>query len=604
MNCCRQVKLRLGMKKLQFKVKEVRFHGHILSVEGLKADPEKIRAILDMPHPENVKSLQHFIGFATYLAKFLPRLSEVCEPLRRLLDKDAVWHWLPKHDKAVQEIKCLVTDTPVLKYYDVTKPVTIQSDASKNGLGCCLLQDGQPIAFASRALTRTEQTYAQIEKECLNIVFACQHFHHYLYGRDKITAETDHKPLISIFKKPLLCAPKCLQSMLLTLQNYCLSVVYKPGPEMYISDTLTRATAAGGTFECTQHTVCNVQQDLDALSQINHSDYLNVTDQQLHQIKQHTEIDKSLQALKSVVLNGWPDSKEEVPLIVREYWTFRDEIGIQDGILYKGPRVIILKSLRSEVLKRIHASHIGGEACYRQAQDTLYWPNMQNEIRDFVSRCSACNEYAQAQQKEPMMSYVLPTRPWQIVSMDLLSYAGQDFLLIVDHYSDFWEIELLPDLSAETTIRRCKVQFAHHGLPDWVISDNGPQFACEQFRRFSTDWGFVHVTSSPRHPQANGKAESAVKIVKNLFKKSKYDGSDPWKAVLHWRNTPTEGMDSSPAQRLMSRRLKTSLSVANKLLEPCVVTDVMEKLRRRKQISKLTYDMSAKDLPELSIEKP
>uniref|UniRef100_A0A8C5Q7G7 Gypsy retrotransposon integrase-like protein 1 n=1 Tax=Leptobrachium leishanense TaxID=445787 RepID=A0A8C5Q7G7_9ANUR len=604
MDRCRQVKLRLGIKKLQFKVKEVRFHGHILSWEGLKADPDKLRAILDMPQPENVKSLQRFIGFVTYLAKFLPHLSEVCEPLRRLLDKDAVWHWLPKHDNAVQDIKRLVTDTPVLKYYDITTPVTIQSDASKTGLGCCLLQAGQPIAFASRALTLTEQNYAQIEKECLSIVFACQRFHHYLYGRDEITAETDHKPLISIFKKPLLCAPKRLQSMLLTLQNYCLNVVYKPGPEMYISDTLSRATAAGGAPDYAQHTVCNVQQDLDVLSQINHSDYLNVTDQRLLQIKQHTETDESLQALKYVVLDGWPDSKEEVPLTAREYWTFRDEIGIQDGILYKGQRVIIPKSLRSEMLTRIHASHIGGEACYRQARDTLYWPNMQNEIKDFVSHCSACNEYAQAQQKEPMMSHVLPTRPWQIVSMDLLNYAGQDFLLIVDHYSDFWEIELLPDLSADTTIRRCKVQFARYGQPDRVISDNGPQFACEQFRRFSADWGFEHVTSSPRHPQANGKAESAVKIVKNICKKAKYDGTDPWKAVLHWRNTPSEGMDSSPAQRLMSRRLKTLLPVANKLLEPCVVTGVLEKLRRRKQIAKLSYDVSAKDLPELSIGEP
>uniref|UniRef100_A0A8C5QG74 Gypsy retrotransposon integrase-like protein 1 n=1 Tax=Leptobrachium leishanense TaxID=445787 RepID=A0A8C5QG74_9ANUR len=256
------------------------------------------------------------------------------------------------------------------------------------------------------------------------------------------------------------------------------------------------------------------------------------------------------------------------------------------------------------MLTRIHATHIGGEACYRQAQDTLYWPNLQNEIKDFVSHCSACNEYAQARQKEPVMSHVLPTRPWQIVSMDLLNYAGQDFLLIVDHYSDFWEIELLPDLSADTTIRRCKVQFALYGQLHRVISDNGPQFACEQFRWFSAVWGFEHVTSSPRHPQANGKAESAVKIVKNICKKAKYDGTDPWKAILHWRNTPSEGMDSSPAQRLMSKRLKTSLPVANKLLEPCVVTAVLEKLRRRKQIAKLSYDVSAKDLPELSIGEP
>lgn len=185
-------------KKLQFKLKAVHFHGHTLSVEGLQIDPEKTKAVLAMPTPQDVKAVQHFIGFVTYLAKFLPRLSDVCEPLHRLLDKDIAWHWLPKHDEVVQEIKRLITKTPILKYYDIEKPVTIQSDASKNGLGCCLLQQDQPVAFASRALTQTEQNYAQIEKECLSIVFACQRFHHYLYGRETITAETDHKPLVTI----------------------------------------------------------------------------------------------------------------------------------------------------------------------------------------------------------------------------------------------------------------------------------------------------------------------------------------------------------------------------------------------------------------------
>lgn len=213
-------------------MKEVKFHGHILSAEGLRADPQKkIRAIQEMPHPTDAKVVQRFIGFVTYLTKFMPHLSGVCEPLRRLLDKDVTWHWLSKHEAAVQEIKQLVTTALVLRYYDVTKPVTIQSDASQKGLGCCLLQEPQSFGFASRALTQTEQNYAQIEKECLSIVFACRRFHYYLYGRGEITAETDHKPLISIFNKPLLSAPKQLQSMLLTLQNYSLKVVYKPGPE-------------------------------------------------------------------------------------------------------------------------------------------------------------------------------------------------------------------------------------------------------------------------------------------------------------------------------------------------------------------------------------
>lgn len=604
MERCRAVKLRLSEKKLQFKLKAVHFHGHILSAEGLRIDPEKTKAVLAMTTPQDVKAVQRFIGFVTYLAKFLPRLSDVCEPLRRLLDKDVAWHWLPKHDEAVREIKRMIADTPVLRYYDIDKPVTIQSDASKNGLGCCLLQQGQPVAFASRALTRTEQNYAQIEKECLSIVFACQRFHHYLYGRETITAETDHKPLVTIFKKSLLSAPKRLQGMMLQLQNYNLNVTYKPGPEMYISDTLSRAALDGqgtnepGLRQCTVSTMDSAQV---AFSVIDQAQHLNVTDSSLQQIVTETKADDALQELAKIVLTGWPERKDEVLLSVREYWPFRDELNIQNGVLYRGQCVIIPKAMRAAMLNRIHATHIGGEACYRQARETLFWPTMKWEIKDFVANCPACNEYAHNQQKETMMSHDIPVRPWQIVSMDLYAYGGKEFLIMVDHYSDYWEIDQLPDLTGDTVITRCKVQFARYGQPDKVITDNGPQFACEQFRKFAAQWGFIHVTSSPQHPKANGKAESAVKIVKSLCKRARLDGTDPWLSILHWRNTPTDGLDSSPAQRLMSRRLRTGLPTANSLLFPKVIEGVSEKLRWKRRMSKFHYDARAKDLPELNV---
>ncbi|KAJ8405582.1 hypothetical protein AAFF_G00315620 [Aldrovandia affinis] len=345
--------------------------------------------------------------------------------------------------------------------------------------------------------------------------------------------------------------------------------------------------------------ISNMQEQED-VQHVNQADYLNVSSQRLEQIRRHTDRDECLQALKNTVLMGWPDVKEEAPLIAREYWPFRDEISVQNGVLFRGQKVIIPKSLRPEMLTRIHSSHIGGEACYRHAQETLYWPNMQTEIKDFVSTCSTCNVYAHNQQKETMLSHDLPTRPWQILSMDMFTHRQKDYLLIVDHYSDFWEIELLPDMSAETVIKRCKAQFARHGQPERVITDNGPQFT-SQFTRFTSEWEFEHVTSSPRHPKANGKAESAVKIAKNLLRKAAHDGDDPWKAILHWRNTPTENMGSSPAQRLMSRRLKTSIPATNKLLEPVVVVGVTEKLRHRKQLAKSFYDRSARDLPELEV---
>uniref|UniRef100_A0AAY4D7Z3 Reverse transcriptase/retrotransposon-derived protein RNase H-like domain-containing protein n=1 Tax=Denticeps clupeoides TaxID=299321 RepID=A0AAY4D7Z3_9TELE len=128
------------------RVAEVQFHGHSLSAAGLKPDPENVRAIMDIPKPTDAKGVQRLIGFANYLAKFMPHLTSICEPLRHLLVKDTPWHWLPKHEAAVHELKSLVTNMPVQRYYD--------SDC----LGCCLMQEGQSVAFASRALTTAEKT--------------------------------------------------------------------------------------------------------------------------------------------------------------------------------------------------------------------------------------------------------------------------------------------------------------------------------------------------------------------------------------------------------------------------------------------------------------
>ena len=139
----------------------------------------------------------------------------------------------------MREVKRLITNHPVLRYYDVTKEVTLQCDAPQSGIGAALLQEGQPVAFTSRALTATERNYTQIEKELLAIVHACEQFDQYLFGRE-VTVESDHKPLEIILQKPLLAAPKRLQRMMMHLQNYNLTVVYKQGQEMYLA-------AQGGT---------------------------------------------------------------------------------------------------------------------------------------------------------------------------------------------------------------------------------------------------------------------------------------------------------------------------------------------------------------------
>ncbi|CAC5398223.1 unnamed protein product [Mytilus coruscus] len=154
-----------------------------LLAEGVKPDHEKIAAIVNMEKPTNVKGVQRLLGMINYLTKFLENLSDISEPIRKLTHKENAWNWTFEHDKAFEMIKKAVTKTPVLKYFDSKSETTLQCDASEKGLGASLMQDSQPIAYASRALTKTEQNYAQIEKELLAVVFGMEKFHQYTYGR-------------------------------------------------------------------------------------------------------------------------------------------------------------------------------------------------------------------------------------------------------------------------------------------------------------------------------------------------------------------------------------------------------------------------------------
>jgi hypothetical protein len=214
MERCKERNLKLNKDNLSLKMKEVKFIGHLITSKGLKPDPEKVRAILYMPKPTNVSGERRIIGFVTYLSKFVQKLSDIYEPLRKLTLEDSKICWLDNHDNALDEIKRLVTANPVLKYYDPKLQLVLQSDASETGLGATIMHENQPIAYASRALTDTETRYAQIEKELLSVIFGLEMFHQYTYGRT-VPVRSDHKPLESILKKPLHAAAKRLQRMLL-----------------------------------------------------------------------------------------------------------------------------------------------------------------------------------------------------------------------------------------------------------------------------------------------------------------------------------------------------------------------------------------------------
>lgn len=189
-------------------------------------------------------------------------------------------------------------------------------------------------------------------------------------------------------------------------------------------------------------------------------------------------------------------------------------------------------------------------------------------------------------------------RPWAKVGTDLFSFHGKDYLITVDYYSNFWEVDYLPDTTSVTVIRKLKAHFARQGIPDIVVSDNGPQYTSQEFKRFSRLWEFKHRTSSPGYAQSNGKAESAVKTAKALMRKAAMDERDPYLAILDHRNTPSQGLATSPAQRLLNRRTRTLLPTKDTLLEPELQNNE-QGIRQNQYRQEKYYNRTAKNLNAL-----
>ena len=223
------------------------------------------------------------------------------------------------------------------------------------------------------------------------------------------------------------------------------------------------------------------------------------------------------------------------------------------------------------MLKAVHQPHLGEETSKRRAREVLFWPEIDKEIEQMVKAYSTCNQNKKRQQRETLKPHPTPSRPWQRVGVDIFTFHQRNDLVTVDFYSGWFELDLLNDTTASTVMSKLKSQMARHGIPDELMSDNGPQFCCKQFKLFQQKLGICSGNEFASLPQGNGGVERAVEIAKTLMKKSFEDGEDPYLSLLNHRNTPRDTVLGNPAQRLMSRRTKTLLPATEELLEPRVV---------------------------------
>ncbi len=325
-----------------------------------------------------------------YVAKFIPNLSELNAPLRHLKRHDAEWKWGKDEEEAYEKIKTSLISNPLLKYYDAKKLILISVDASMKGLGAAAIQNGGVIVYASKSLTPTEQRYAQIEKEMLAVVFGCQKFHKLIYGKSDVTIESDHKPLESLMKKPIHASPMRIQKMMLKLQPYELKLIYTSGKCIGLADCLSRFP---------RKDECEPLMDDDLMvctaETISHGSH--------EKIATAIAMDNDMQVLMDVIKRGWPEDRSSVPSSALPYWNYRGELSVYDGLIFRGERICIPRTLRSKMLKIIHSSHTGMVKCKQRARDVVFWPSMNKQIEEIVSNCEACLKYRNKPAKEPMV---------------------------------------------------------------------------------------------------------------------------------------------------------------------------------------------------------
>ena len=543
-----------NMDKCEFKVKEVVFHGHKFSKDGMSPDPAKVDAINNMPPPTNVTELRRVLGMANWLGAYVPHLATVTQPLNRLLKTDSEWVWGNPQQEAFQQMKQLLTTSPVLAYYDPAKPTTVMADASSYGLGAVLMQQhgerSKPVAYASRTLTPCEQRYAQIEKELLSITWACDKFRRYLVGLPVVQIVTDHKPLVPIINdKDLDVVPIRCQRMLMRLMEHNCHAEYMPGKDLTVPDALSRSP---------------LKSDPSELSEISeHSSYVPASDAIVEQIQKATATDPVIQSAMQYTLSGWPQHVRGLPSELHKYHAERAHLSVAQGMLLYNNRMVVPAAMREVVLGKIHDGHMGLTKCRSRAQQTVWWPGLSADITMTVKACEFCQIHKPTQRAEPMISTPLPESPWQRIAADLCDHRGQNYLIITDYYSRYIEIIHMTATRSHDVIMKMKTVFARWGIPMELVSDNGPQFASHEFQQFAAEYGFHHHTSSPRYPQSNGAAERAVQIAKHIL-----DQPDPIKSLMVYRATPSTATGYSPAQLLMGRNIRDSMPATANHLQP------------------------------------
>ncbi|XP_058796648.1 uncharacterized protein K02A2.6-like [Phymastichus coffea] len=474
--------------------------------------------------------------FIRVMDNLLKDIPDIVTPLYELLRDEVKWEWTPRRKKAFTEAKEMLCS---------------------NGYISHIFPDGieRPIAFGSRLLTKAERNYAQIDKEALALTFIVTHFYQYLYGRQFIL-ETDHKPLIHIFgpKKgiPQMAASK-LQRYALILAAYDFIIKYIKGKDNCVADSLSR------------NLISKAREISKEDNKVDYS-FLNfVTDNvktlDTNAIAVETQNDLVLSKVKKYVLQGWPKSAENDEHL-KPYKNRKFEITIEQDVLMWGHRIIIPKKIQNDILNELHCTHLGIVKMKGLARSYIWWPNIDKDIENIGKSCKLCLENANNPVKSSLHVWKWPECPNYRIHVDFCGPINNFmYLVFTDAHSKWVDVKEMKDITADSTIDMFREYFCVWGLPNELVTDNGPSFTSEKFSKFLEQNYVKHIRTAPHHPPSNGAAENAVKTFKYKFKLLLKSGLSRHEALckylFSYRSTPHCTTGCTPAELQLGHKLRT-----------------------------------------------
>ncbi|XP_055916502.1 uncharacterized protein K02A2.6-like [Eupeodes corollae] len=543
--------LHVNKNKCEFFKTEIRYLGYVIRKNEILKSPDKVQAIKDMSRPKNSDEVRAFLGMITYYSKFIPDLSTITFPLRQLPQKNYKFKWSKSCELAFIKLKEEIMSNRVLTPYDPQLQTTLACDASPVGIAAVLSQIDEgverPIAFISRSLTLSEQNYSQLDREALAIVFAIDKFYMYLYGREFILI-TDNKPLTRIFhqhsKIPAMTSSRLLRYASF-LQGFNYKIQHKKAEEHLHVDCLSRNLSTD-SFQKFKFFLDDEIKDLQdqIINQIS-TVLLTATS-----IAKETEKDSKLSKLKQDLLKGQIENPD---------------YSLQDGVIFKGNRVVIPNTLQDEVLKELHRTHIGIMKMKQLARKYCYWNGIDSSIEKLVRSCEKCALCKNSPPQITTHHWGEPNANFDRVHIDYAGpLQGYNFFVLIDAKSKWPEIKVTNSApTSEVTIKFLQDIVATHGLPKVIVSDNASIFQSNEFKAYCKENGIMQKFIAPGHPATNGLAERYIKTLKSkLNAMSEEEGSihNKVREILYrYRATPLSN-GKSPAQQYLGREMRIKLN--------------------------------------------